>query len=760
MEILKSPDHYCLYCCLPKGRTAGCEVCGPGATGKDVEAHPMFLPPGTILEKKYLIGRVLGFGGFGVTYLALDINLDMRVAIKEYLPTGENLASRHTDRLTVAPYPGKAEDNFAYGLQKFIEEGRALAQFTNHPNVVSVLNFFEAHGTAYLVMSFIEGLSLDDHLKNRGGRLPEAEAVQITTMILDGLKAVHKRGLLHRDISPDNVFLTEEGQVQLIDFGSARAAIGRHSTNISKIVKAGYSPFEQYRTEAREAEYTDLYAVGATLYRMLTGRKPPAATDRQHADTLADPGNLVEEVASSNTGRIVLKALAMSPEDRFQSAAEMLAALWPDPTPAAKRPTEMIEKAPSLAPEASPAPIPETTPAPTPEVRPAPIPETTPEPTPEAQPAPAPKSEVKPEPRVASRPDHGSFLRRSFKLVESVVGKMKRLLDRLPSAKAFFTPKRLRWLAAAAVAVALVVLGSVAYSMYRRWVPIEQEFVEIPAGRFKMGSSVSEKHHEENETHHWVTISRPFLIGATEVTQGQWQDVMGENPSSFKKCGVNCPVEEITWWDALAYANALSLKEGLPECYVFEDCEKEGFKRLKCFAATFVGLDCLGYRLPTEAEWEYAARAGTTTPYHTGQCLTTDQANFNGARWRKDGCPTGARRKRTIPVASLAKNDWGLYDVHGNVSEWVWDWENDYPEAAVTDPTGPPRHRHAHSGNFLAPGERNRADTVYGTHTVSAITRGGSWRSSSDGCRLAYRTHKSFNQDWERIGFRLARSLP
>jgi serine/threonine protein kinase/TPR repeat protein len=331
---MNDSSNICLHCCLPKGRPGGCDICGGHAPGVEVEGHPMFLTPGTILREQYLIGRVLGFGGFGVTYLGLDLGLNMRVAIKEFLPTGENLAARHTDRLTVAPYPGKAKESFAYGLKKFIEEGRALARFTNHPNVVSVLSFFEAHGTAYLVMLFLEGMPLDDHLKKRGGRLNESESVQIITMVLDGLKVVHKQGLLHRDISPDNIFLASEGQVQLIDFGSARAAIGRQSTNISKIVKAGYSPLEQYRTEALEGAFTDIYATGATLYRMVTGVQPPEAMDRIKDDPLVDPSEIPGVIVSKKMARLLMKALSMESDGRFQSAQDMLGAMWgADPLP-------------------------------------------------------------------------------------------------------------------------------------------------------------------------------------------------------------------------------------------------------------------------------------------------------------------------------------------------------------------------------------------------------------------------------------------
>jgi serine/threonine protein kinase len=347
----------CLHCCLPKGRPGGCDKCGGHAPGMEVETHPMFLPPGTILRDQYLIGRVLGHGGFGVTYLCLDINLKLRVAIKEYLPTGENLASRHTDRLTVAPYPGKSRDAYTYGLQKFIEEGQALARFANHPNIVTVLNFFEAHGTAYLVMLFLEGGDLGHHIKKHGGRLPEEEAVQIITMVLDGLKAVHREGMLHRDISPDNIFLTNEGTVQLIDFGSARAAIGRKSTNISKIVKAGYSPFEQYKTDSREDAYTDLYAVGATLYHVVTGQAPPEATDRRDQDTLIDPADIPGLQISLSLQRVVNRALSMKPEDRFQAAADMLGALWAreaiEPQP---RSAQVSEHEPKPEQEPSPAP--------------------------------------------------------------------------------------------------------------------------------------------------------------------------------------------------------------------------------------------------------------------------------------------------------------------------------------------------------------------------------------------------------------------
>ncbi len=316
---------YCLYCCREKNRPSGCEFCGPEAAGQEVETHPVFLTPGTTLENKYLIGRVLGHGGFGITYLGLDLNLQMRVAIKEYMP--RDFATRNPGDSTIIPYSGQATENFIYGMNKFIEEGRILARFADHPNIVSVMNFFEANDTAYLVMPYLEGSNLLDFIKSKGGRLPEAEAVQIITMVLDGLRAVHDAKLLHRDVKPTNIFLTRDGKIQLVDFGSARRALGEHSATLSKIVSDGYSPFEQYTQNAKEGSWTDIYAVSATLFHLLSGKKPPPAGERIGGKKFEPSKILFDNGISESISDAVEKGISLRPPDRFQTVQEMVGAL-------------------------------------------------------------------------------------------------------------------------------------------------------------------------------------------------------------------------------------------------------------------------------------------------------------------------------------------------------------------------------------------------------------------------------------------------
>jgi len=246
--------------------------------------------------------------------------------------------------------------------------------------------------------------------------------------------------------------------------------------------------------------------------------------------------------------------------------------------------------------------------------------------------------------------------------------------------------------------------------------PVLPEMVRIQGGTFTMGSPANEPEHYDDEVQHKVTVSS-FYMGKYQVTQKEYQAVMGTNPSNFK--GDNLPVEEVSWYDAVNYCNRLSQKEGLAPAYTVNG------------ANVTWNQNADGYRLPTEAEWEYACRAGTTTPFSTGNNITTRQANYDGNNPYNNNAK-GEYRGKTTPVGSFEPNSWGLYDMHGNVMEWCWDWYGDYSGGAQTDPKG----------------------ASSGTHRVE---RGGSWLSHAKNLRSARRDYYTPSYRIVNLGFRLVR---
>ena len=224
---------------------------------------------------RYSITGILGQGSFGITYRAHDGQLGRDVAIKEYLPT--SFAVRH-DGLSVVPNSTGAAEDFAWGRQRFVEEGRTLAGFQRAPGIVRVHDFLEANGTAYIVMELANGETLGARLQ-RQGRLPAAEVERILRALLDGLEKVHAASFIHRDIKPDNILLDDEGQPTLIDFGAARAAVAGRTAALTGIFTPGYAAVEQF-TDGRQGPFTDIYALSATLYQSIAGEKPPSAIDR------------------------------------------------------------------------------------------------------------------------------------------------------------------------------------------------------------------------------------------------------------------------------------------------------------------------------------------------------------------------------------------------------------------------------------------------------------------------------------------------
>ena len=243
------------------------------------------LPAGTRIGP-YEIVEELGSGGFGITYKAYDHRLQTHVAIKEYLPV--EFAVREADTITVSPRNDSVSKDYRFGLQGFLAEARTLAQFRD-ARIVRVNQFLEANGTAYLVMDYEEGEPLSELLKKSPGELTEQDVLRVMIPILEGLAVVHRAGVLHRDVKPANIYLRTDGPPVLLDFGAARQALGEESKSLTSIVTPGYGPFEQYQSSGKQGPWTDLYGAGATLYRMLTGRRPADAPDRVGAVSAGDP---------------------------------------------------------------------------------------------------------------------------------------------------------------------------------------------------------------------------------------------------------------------------------------------------------------------------------------------------------------------------------------------------------------------------------------------------------------------------------------
>lgn len=307
-------------------------------TGDDVA-----LPRGFALNE-YRIESTLGVGGFGLTYLATDSNLDLKVAIKEYLP-GE-LAFRGDDR-SVSPKSEDTTETFKWGLSRFLDESRTLASF-KHPNIVRVMRFFEANRTAYMVMEFVSGRPLHDWAGTRRP-LSENALLSIAGPLLDGLEIIHRAGYIHRDIKPANIFVRDDGSPVLLDFGSARMS-GSDSA-LTAIVTAGYAPLEQYHSHGKQGPWSDLYAVGGVLYWMVTGKKPVEAAARIREDVLPAAVKVGDQTRySQNLLAAIDWALTPNEEQRPQSVADLRAALGlPGAAAGQAQPTVMASEVTQVA---------------------------------------------------------------------------------------------------------------------------------------------------------------------------------------------------------------------------------------------------------------------------------------------------------------------------------------------------------------------------------------------------------------------------
>ncbi|MCD8021076.1 MAG: protein kinase [Clostridiales bacterium] len=283
------------------------------------------LKSGIILANRYQLLQVIGEGGFGITYKGFDQLLAIRVAIKEYYPQGfVTRDNRYNEFLTVTQH--KYADEFQRGKAKFLEEARTLARFTNEEGIVRIMDFFEANNTAYIVMEYLSGINLKDYL-NQAGTFSVDEILSLLKPVMESLYVVHQTGLIHRDISPDNIMLLDDGKVKLMDFGAARDYTEFGQKSQSVVLKHGYAPAEQYQTHGVQGPWTDIYALSATIYKCITGKRPEESIQRLMGDTLVAPSQIGVAI-HPQTEYALMKGLAVKQSDRYANIKDFCRDLY------------------------------------------------------------------------------------------------------------------------------------------------------------------------------------------------------------------------------------------------------------------------------------------------------------------------------------------------------------------------------------------------------------------------------------------------
>ncbi|MFP4220358.1 MAG: SUMF1/EgtB/PvdO family nonheme iron enzyme [Phormidium sp.] len=582
----------------------------------------MVWQPGTkIFGDRYTVAKRLKTGGFGITYLVNG-------------PRGRQwvLKTLKDEVMTEAEYI-PYRDKF---LRDFDRETAKIA-ICRHRHIVQVENHFIHEGLPCMVMEYIQGQDLAERVM-RGGALPEVVALRYIREVGEALMVMHEKGLLHRDIKPQNIMVRlPADEAVLIDFGIAREFIPNLTQTHTIALTPCFAPIEQYDEQEHRGEFTDVYALAATLYYLLTGKLPPIATMRVRRDRLAIP-----KYWSPELGNAIQQGMAIEPDDRTQTVADWLALL----------------------------------------------------------------------------PNSGGGLP-SFTFETVRVNRQGQIIEKIPGQARYYPQD----------------LGQ----------GVQLDMVQLPGGRFLMGTEEAEIErldkigpedlsmflakltlHSESPQHS-VQVS-PFLMGKTPVTQDQWRVVVTQvgkivrdlnpDPSEFK--GGNRPVEKVSWYDAVEWCARLSKLTGQE------------------------------YRLPSEAEWEYACRGGTTTPFAFGETITPDLANYYG-NYSFGNAAKGQYRQETTPVASFPPNGFGLYDCHGNVLEWCFDPFHKNYQGAPGD--GRVWDENVNDNRYQKPLANLKVLLKESGKTY--VLRGGSWFSHPMYCRCALRSHYSRDNLYYYFGFRV-----
>lgn len=315
---MKANPKICPNCFAQMEGSGICPRCNFDCTTYIVLPHHLI--PGTLIKHRYKIGRVLGEGGFGITYVGQDIVLDLKVAIKEFFMTGYVTRS-HDISPNVFASLSSHQSLFTQHKEKFLNEARILARFNDEPGIVGVRDFCEENGTAYIVMDYLDGTTLKSYLELHN-RLTPSEAVSLLIPMMHSLQRVHANGLIHRDISPDNIMLLEKNRIKLLDFGAARDISQTAIEGMSVILKRGYAPEEQYRRNGHQGPWTDVYSLAATLYRCIVGNPPVDAMERLYQDLLPPPADIIS--CPDSISKVIMKGLAVHQSNRYQDVGSFL----------------------------------------------------------------------------------------------------------------------------------------------------------------------------------------------------------------------------------------------------------------------------------------------------------------------------------------------------------------------------------------------------------------------------------------------------